>query len=227
MSLWERASKYGIYKFVSELIDSQAYVMLFEKRVLIVDPVDTDEFKRFIIKNEIIEADIFLTHEHFDHIRGVNWLRDILAATVYASKDAAKSIELPNKNLSQYSNVLLSFYYKDFELVSEIIPYFCSADFILEDNQIIHWMTHDILVICTPGHSPGSICLLLDNVFLFSGDTILTIPTITRFPGGSKKDFFNKSLPKLRELKGRKIIVLPGHGKTAHLDYLLEHIEFL
>lgn len=226
MPLWEQAVKSGIHKFASEFIFSQTYIMYQDSQALIIDPIDTEEFKNFIFDIRIIKADVLLTHEHFDHIQGVNWLKNNVDTKIYASSCSAKAIELPNKNLSSYANVLLSFYNKDFENSYNVEPYSCSADCILNDRQIIQWNMHNIQVISTPGHSPGSVCFLLNNRFLFSGDTILTIPTVTRFPGGSKKDLLTISIPKLMKWKGHEIIVLPGHGDTDYLDFLLEHFKF-
>ncbi|MDR1453086.1 MAG: MBL fold metallo-hydrolase [Candidatus Margulisbacteria bacterium] len=71
-----------------------------------------------------------------------------------------------------------------------------------------------IQVIATPGHTPGSSCLLLEN-HLFSGDTMFAGGYLGRtdFPGGSAADM-QKSLQKLLALDD-SIIVYPGHEEST------------
>lgn len=65
-------------------------------------------------------------------------------------------------------------------------------------------------VIETPGHTPGGICLKVDEKYLISGDTLF-IGDCGRcdLPGGSLKEMF-ESLQKIKGLKD-DLIVLPGH----------------
>lgn len=65
-------------------------------------------------------------------------------------------------------------------------------------------------IIKTPGHSPGGICILYDDV-LFSGDTIFHRGTIGRtdLPGSNKTEM-KKTLEKLSKIKYK--ILAPGHG---------------
>jgi len=46
-----------------------------------------------------------------------------------------------------------------------------TADIPLKDNEIIHAGTMAIKVVHTPGHTPGSVCFLVDGN-LFTGDTL-------------------------------------------------------
>jgi glyoxylase-like metal-dependent hydrolase (beta-lactamase superfamily II) len=55
------------------------------------------------------------------------------------------------------------------EFVTLVLP-----DHILYSGEIIHTGIYNLEVICTPGHSPGHICLYEpENQFLFSGDHVL------------------------------------------------------
>ena len=73
-----------------------------------------------------------------------------------------------------------------------------------------------------PGHSQGSCCILLNNKVLFTGDSLLAeYPVITRFPGGSSKDYKNISLPFLKSLNPN-LVVYPGHGKSERLGNILK-----
>lgn len=70
-------------------------------------------------------------------------------------------------------------------------------------------------VIETPGHTPGSVCLLSEDV-IFSGDTLFKGSCgRTDGPGGSWKDMC-RSLQRLAEIQ-RDYQVLPGHGEATTL----------
>ena len=67
----------------------------------------------------------------------------------------------------------------------------------------------------TPGHSPGSICILINDKYIFSGDSLVDgNKVITRLPGGSRKDYNQITKPFLEGLSEDSII-FPGHGQEG------------
>lgn len=88
------------------------------------------------------------------------------------------------------------------------------ADMKVKDGQVLEVGNLKIKVIHTPGHTPGGICLLIDN-YLFTGDTIfINHVGRTDFPGGSQAEMI-ASIKKLMQLND-DIIIYPGHN----YDYL-------
>ena len=86
----------------------------------------------------------------------------------------------------------------------------------LNDGDMISCGKLDLKVLHTPGHTPGSICLLTGN-YLISGDTI--------FPGGPGKTGSPADLKQIIESLTTKIFVLPddtqiypGHGDSTVLE---------
>ena len=72
------------------------------------------------------------------------------------------------------------------------------------------------LVMHTPGHTPGSVCLLAQN-HMFSGDTLFSGSCgRTDLPGGSWETIRN-SLRRLASLE-TDYFVHPGHGESTTLD---------
>ena len=69
---------------------------------------------------------------------------------------------------------------------------------------------------CSPGHSPGSVTLKVDDV-LFTGDTLFAGSCgRTDLRGGSYEEIL-RSLKRLGELEGN-FHVCPGHEGTSNLD---------
>ena len=138
-----------------------------------------------------IEA-ILLTHAHFDHLGAV---RAIVADTdcdVYVDE---QELQLPPTMTDG------PVYY------SHLYP----------AEGVITAAGMDIKVLRTPGHTPGSVCLLVGDA-MFSGDTLFA-GSMGRcdFPGSNIFDM-RKSLKKLYNLAG-DYRVFPGHAQATTLEY--------
>ena len=86
-------------------------------------------------------------------------------------------------------------------------------DLTLEDGIIVNFGTVSLSVLHTPGHTPGSICLLTGK-HLFSGDTL--------FPRGPGKTAtpaaFNQVVKSINEklfVLSDETVVYPGHGEDT------------
>ena len=115
-------------------------------------------------------------------------------------------------------------------LAKHAVPVYCHP----ADRALPSWLTHGLewsdelsegqtldfeglrfTVLHTPGHTPGSVCLLCGNM-LFAGDTLFAGSCgRTDLPGGSWKDMA-ASLRRLASLEGN-YTVYPGHGETTTL----------
>lgn len=84
------------------------------------------------------------------------------------------------------------------------------ADILLKDGDTVKFGNLTLKVMHTPGHSPGSMCLLGEGE-VFTGDTLFAGSIgRTDLPQGSEKDMKN-SLEKLKSLPDH-FKVYPGHG---------------
>lgn len=206
-----------IYNFSFWPIDSRMYIIMEGKKAFIVDPCEDEKALELLKINNIDEILIVLTHEHYDHISGVNWLRmQFKNICVLCSEKCGQAIGDSRKNLSDFGEIL----YMNLEGDFVPGPYICQADKIFEDEYKFDWQGHKVILKETPGHSPGSICIFFDDI-LFSGDTLVNgKETITRLPGGKKKEFKEITLKLLGKLD-REMMVYPGHGQEQKLkDYI-------
>ncbi len=85
------------------------------------------------------------------------------------------------------------------------------ADVILDSDDTVTAGRLSLSVVHTPGHTPGSICLVGPGV-LFSGDTLFRNGVgRTDFPGGDP-DMLSESLSRLVFALDDDVRIYPGHG---------------
>lgn len=103
-------------------------------------------------------------------------------------------------------------------------------EFYLDENINTDFTSFSIKVIHTPGHTPGSVCFLVNN-FLFSGDTLFK-NNIGRVweRDGKTEDIIRKNLikvirEKLLVLPGQTIIC-PGHGSISTISEEIKNNTF-
>ena len=93
------------------------------------------------------------------------------------------------------------------------------------EGDVLTLGTLSLRVLETPGHTPGSVCLLCGDV-LFSGDTLFCMSCgRTDFPGGSYRQML-RSLARLAALEG-DAQVLPGHEEATSLSFERAHNPYM
>lgn len=162
----------------------------------VIDPGDEPELIQEALEKEGVEVRyLLLTHGHYDHTTAVPALH-----RVYPQAD----IYIHQADANGAGSTL-------FPLAGEV------DDLKLYDEgDVIRLGDHEIQVLHTPGHSPGSVTLKVEDV-LFTGDTLFAGSCgRTDLRGGSYEQIM-QSLKRLAELKG-DFHVCPGHEATSTLE---------
>ena len=137
-------------------------------------------------------AAILLTHGHFDHVGAV---KDLVAET-------GCPVYLCPEDLSMPAQMTAG-------------PLYYTNTYGEGDRLELAGLSFKVLH--TPGHTPGSVCLMCENV-IFSGDTLFWGSCgRTDLPGGSWSTI-RVSLKRLAELSG-DYDVYPGHGDATKLSF--------
>jgi glyoxylase-like metal-dependent hydrolase (beta-lactamase superfamily II) len=171
-----------------------------EKVCGIIDPgSEGEKIKKIVEIKNLKPIMIINTHGHFDHIGSNNFFN----LPVYIHKNDLEFLSNPEKNLSSLFS----------------IPYLCKNEvFVIEEKDIIKIGELNLEVLSTPGHTPGSICLKIQNV-LFTGDTIFADGIgRTDFPEGDEEELKNSIKTKILSLPDETIIY-PGHGEYSKIKY--------
>lgn len=139
---------------------------------------------------------ILLTHGHFDHVGAVRDLAATYGCDVYIHP---AELALPPQMTAG------ALYYTDF------YPNSAQLTVAGMDFSLLH----------TPGHTPGSICLICGDA-LFSGDTLFAGSCgRTDFPGGNAREMTD-SLRRLKQLPD-SLSVYPGHGPASTVAHERTH----
>ncbi len=209
-----RNSKVNISRLVVGHLQTNCYIISTEnKNGVIIDPGDElEKIISYVEKQKLNVRYIINTHGHCDHT-GANNIKNRLKPVPLLGIHWKDEPYLTNAslNLSEISGI-------------DSVP--VKPDIHLEDNQTIMIdETISLLVIHTPGHTPGSISVKLNN-YLFSGDLIFFQGIgRTDLPGGSE-ELMLRSLRKICFLD-KKTLILPGHGPETTLENEIETNPFL
>lgn len=220
-----------IYVYVMPVLDSRMYIVINdqnEKEALIIDPL-CDKDAESVIR-ELDHATILLTHSHYDHISGANWIRKLTNCTLYCSELCAKKIQDSTKNFSSFATALIIG--KSEAEQAQCMEFFdlnysCQADETFERETAFDFGSYRVDIIHTPGHSDCSQCIQLTTdkkgltpVIVFTGDSLVNgHEVITRLPSGSKKDYNSITKPYLDSLAD-DVMIMPGHGDWGLLQKL-------
>jgi glyoxylase-like metal-dependent hydrolase (beta-lactamase superfamily II) len=99
-------------------------------------------------------------------------------------------------------------------------------DFVLEDDTVVEVGRLRLRTIHTPGHTPGSMCFLVEgSPVLLAGDTLFPGgPGATSFPGGDF-DAIVQSIDRRLFTLPPDTLVLPGHGADTTIATERPHLE--
>ncbi len=185
------------------------------QEAIVVDPADKGaDIYRALQKNGFRVAGILLTHGHFDHIWGVDALRDAANALaeaegldgirVYAGEAERELLKSARLNVSAQAGRACETY----------------ADVYVKDGDEICIGDMTCKVISTPGHTAGGCCYYFEEAgILVSGDTLFAESVgRTDFPTGNMGTLVRSIRDRLFVLP-EETKVYPGHGERTTIGY--------
>ncbi|ABF40902.1 beta-lactamase-like protein [Candidatus Koribacter versatilis Ellin345] len=181
---------------------------------IVIDPGDEVEVVVAILeKHQLRVTQIVVTHAHIDHVGGAMKLKALTGAPLLLNENDDQLLKLLDVQASWLGM-------KD--------PGKVVVDESLADGDSVKFGTIEGSVIHTPGHTQGSICLLLKSEkTLIAGDTLFQGSIgRTDLPGGSYEKIMKSIHGKLLVLPG-ETIVIPGHGPSTTIEEERERNPFL
>ncbi|MGI6124650.1 MAG: MBL fold metallo-hydrolase [Acetivibrionales bacterium] len=196
------------------IFGSNTYIVESDKQCAIIDCGNKpQDIKRVIDSKGLHPKYIILTHGHADHIFYAGRVKDVTGALICLHKD-----DLPLYSDSDKNGYNLFGFNSDFPN-----PY---PDCLLKHGDKLPLGDVNLEIIHTPGHSPGCISILCEDM-LFSGDTLFQLSVgRTDLYGGSPKQIVESIKTRLYTLDG-SVTVYPGHGMSTTIAYERENNPYV
>lgn len=197
--------------FPNNPLDENTYLLYDEsKEAVIIDcgALTKDERRtihQYVQEHSLEPAHFLLTHGHFDHIFGAQWVYDTFGLSPSILEP---DLPLYNKGCMQ----LLEMFGTHLQFS---VP---NPGKILHDNEeILFGEGIKVKAVATPGHTPGGCCYYISGAspIIFTGDSLFKGGIgRTDFPGGSY-EALTKSLKEKVLTLPSSTIVYPGHGASS------------
>ena len=204
-----------IIRFSFVQMQANCYFLVIDSDCIIIDPADEADFilEELSRRNLTLRA-LVATHGHFDHVMAAGQIQQ-------AYGEAKVPFYIAEKD-----NFLL-------KRLGETAKYFLGYDpLVIPPINITPLESGDLsigefsfLLLPTPGHTPGSVCLYFpEEHAVFTGDTLFA-GTIGRYDFSySDGVLLKESLTNLLRLP-EETIVYPGHGEETVIGEEREIVE--
>ena len=181
----------NIQKLTLGLYQTNTYLLANDTEAVVIDPGYEADTILDALAGKTLKA-ILLTHGHFDHVGAVKELVAETGCDVYIHAAEATMPPMVTAGPLYFTHT-----YDEGDTVSPIAGL-------------------ELTVLHTPGHTPGSVCLLMGKE-MFSGDTLFACSFgRTDLPGGDPRKMM-ESLRRLASLQGN-FFIHPGHGGSTTLS---------
>jgi len=177
---------------------------------IVIDPGcsnsnENQELISFIDSTNLTPKKLINTHCHIDHVLG-----NRIVADTYDLKLEMHQDDLPILNATKDYGAQMGIEVQESPQPSVF----------LTDGDIVHFGDSELLVLFTPGHSPGSISFYSEaDKFVIGGD-VLFLQSIGRtdLPGGNMDVLMDSIINQLFSLPD-DVVVYSGHGPTTTIGF--------
>lgn len=184
------------------------------REAIVIDPGDNiPTIQAILTRHGLTVKSIVITHAHIDHIAGAQKLKQLTGAPIFYNEN-----DLPLVKMMDVQAGWLGI------PTPEVAP----PDAPLIDGQKVSIDGLEGVILHTPGHTQGSLCLYLpEHSLLIAGDTLFAGSIgRTDLPGGDGRQIIRSIHDRLLTLPD-EIRVIPGHGPSTTIGDERENNPFI
>lgn len=210
---------------------SNVYLIKNGLNSILIDAGNKNKHKkiaRVIRKHGLKETDIkliILTHTHYDHTGSLAELKKRTGAKVVVSENEAEALKKGCTPYPKGTNAFFRFIVmigkKFFSSMAQFSP--VQPDILVDDNFDLSEYDFKGYIASTPGHTDGSITVILEDKYAVLGDTAFSIFPQVYPPFANNPELLGRSWEKL--LKSGIIYCFPGHGRPFPVEKLQRTFE--
>jgi glyoxylase-like metal-dependent hydrolase (beta-lactamase superfamily II) len=203
---------FAIYE-PNQFEEAMSYLVLGKYRGVLIDAgTGIGDIKQVVNGLTDLPVSSVLTHEHYDHVGGAYRFDEIAA---FDNAEALKVLEKGRDNASLQKYLTADYLWKPppegFDPTTWTIPPIVPTK-LLHEGDVIDLGGRSLEVIYTPGHSPGSMCLLdKENRLLFTGDHFYPGP-LYAYPADVNLEDYMASFKKLEDRLSEFDYLCSGHN---------------
>lgn len=223
MKKWVTGSGYTIYRVLSGR--SNVFLISDGMNNILVDTSTGGNYKQLIRALQYIKCShislLILTHTHFDHAANAALLKNKYNLKIMLHEYESKLLEVGNSPIPQGTNYFTKLLVNK---ISKKLPSFAKykpvkCDIKVKEKYDINEYGINAFVLHTPGHTSGSISVIVDNEIAIVGDAMFGVFHNSAFPPfADDVEAMVESWGKL--LKTGCKIFLPSHGTERHYSLL-------
>lgn len=206
-----------VYRSIYAPVASNMFIIIRDSEVLVIDPNINEDVLDIFATHKINKVYLLLSHEHYDHTNGVLWFKEHFSCTLITNRICADIVAKQRHN----NPMLVAFILADkdkqdggnryVEFKKKFKPYTLHADMVFDTPCEFRLLGMIFRGTQTPGHSPGSWCIVVEDSFVITGDSLIKdTPVVLRFVESSENDYKTIVIPYLKSLDS-ELMVLPGH----------------
>lgn len=209
-------SEYGHWE------QAHCYLLIGETQAALIDTgLGVSDIRKVTDQLTQLPIRVLTTHVHWDHIGGHGLFED-LSVHELEKEWLESSFPLPEDAVRQNLTCMSCRFPEGFDPAAYHV-FQGKASHLLHDGDSIDLGNRKIIVIHTPGHSPGHCCFWeADRQYLYTGDLIYSGCLYAYYPSTDPYQFW-QSIRKAGELPVRRI--LPGHNRLDIGTDIIERIE--
>lgn len=169
----------------------------------------------YITENGLRPIHLLATHGHWDHNLGIDTIFNTYGLQVEAAaEDEFLITDIPHN----FQSIIGAPLRREYPTVGRFF----------DKDEVIRFGHHELQVLKTPGHSPGSVVFYCaEEHVAFTGDTLFKMSVgRTDFEGGSYNALMNSLANVIAKLP-RETVVLPGHGPKTSIGEELQYNPYM